>query len=100
MCPEGINSRAKIRKKRNMHASLRPSVRYIEFILLLGALLCFVCFASRVIYKDLFAQMGCVQLQVHFCCPKIFVPQHVLYGAQVGTALQQVGGKTVAECMR
>lgn len=45
----------------------------------------------------LFAQMGCVHVHVYLRRGKALVSEHVLYGTQIGTSLEQMCGKTVAE---
>lgn len=55
--------------------------------------------APWMVSENLLAQMCGIQMHVYFRCAKVFVPKHLLYCTQVGTALNQMGGKTVTERM-
>ena len=55
--------------------------------------------AWMVLY-DLATQHLAVNMGVNFCCSYAFMAHHALDGAQVSAALEQVGGKRVAEGMR
>ena len=46
---------------------------------------------------ELLTEVVAVDVRVDFCGGDVFVSQHLLYGAQVGTAFQQVGGEAVAK---
>ena len=50
--------------------------------------------APWMVSENLLAQMCGIQMHVYFRCAKVFVPKHLLYCTQVGTALNQMGGKT------
>jgi hypothetical protein len=41
-----------------------------------------------------------VQVGIDLCSGNTFMAQHFLYGAQVGTAFNQMGGKRMPERMR
>lgn len=45
-------------------------------------------------------QMSTVQMDIDFGSGYILMPEHHLYGSQVGSAFQKMGGKTMAECVR
>jgi len=47
----------------------------------------------RMILNNRAFQILPVQVRVNLCCGNAFMAQHFLYGAQVGAALYQVGGK-------
>ena len=49
------------------------------------------------VLQNLFAEEALIQVGIDFRRRDALVPQHHLYGSQVGAALQQVGGKGVAE---
>jgi hypothetical protein len=44
-----------------------------------------------------FLEEGTVDVRVYFCGEDGYVPEHLLYGPQVGTAFKQVRGKGVPE---
>ena len=52
---------------------------------------------AGVVLEDFVAQAGAVDVDVDLGCGDALVTQHLLDGAQVGTALEQVGGETVAQ---
>ena len=52
---------------------------------------------AGVVLQDFVAQAGAVDVDVYFGGGDALVAQHLLDGAQVGTALEQVGGKAVAQ---
>lgn len=43
--------------------------------------------------QDFFAQTGVVYLGIYLCGTKVFMAQHALYGAKVGSAFKQVRGE-------
>ena len=50
--------------------------------------------------QDFLAQRVRVYVGVYLGCTYAFVPQHALYGAQVGSAFKQGCGKAVAQRVR
>ena len=52
---------------------------------------------SRKVLQNLIPKKAAINVGIDFGCTDAFVSQHGLNGAQVGSALQQVGGKTVSE---
>ena len=57
-------------------------------------------YVSWVMLQNLFSQMRAVYMHIDFRCADVFVPEHGLDGSEVGSPLQQMGGKTVSESMR
>ena len=55
---------------------------------------------AGVVGKDFVAQARAVDVDVDLGGGDALVPQHLLDGAQVGTTLEQMGGKTVAQGVR
>lgn len=55
---------------------------------------------ARMMLQDLFAQVLTVDMGVDLCGGDTLMAKHGLNGAEVGTSLQQVRGKGVAEGMR
>ena len=49
------------------------------------------------VFDNLTAQEVLVEVEVDFGSGNAFVPQHLLYGTQVGTILEQVRGKGVSQ---
>lgn len=52
---------------------------------------------SRKVLQNLIPKKAAINVGIDFGCTDAFVSQHGLNGAQVGSALQQVGGKAVPE---
>ena len=52
---------------------------------------------SRKVLQNLISKKAAINVGIDFGCTDTFVSQHSLDGAQVGSALQQVGGKAVSE---
>ena len=52
------------------------------------------------VHDNLLAQTCAVYVCVNLSCRYAFVSQHRLNDTQIGTALEQMGGKGVAECVR
>ena len=52
---------------------------------------------AGVVLQNFLAQVAAVQMHIDFCGAYVFVAEHGLYATEVGTSLQQMGGKTVAE---
>ena len=52
---------------------------------------------SRKVLQNLISKKAAINVGIDFGSTNAFVPQHGLNGAQVGSALQQVGGKAVSE---
>lgn len=52
---------------------------------------------AGMVLQDFLAQMAAVQMHVDFGGADVFVAEHGLDGAEVGSALEQMGGKAVAE---
>ena len=52
---------------------------------------------SRKVLQNLISKKAAINVGIDFGSTNAFVPQHGLDGAQVGSALQQVGGKAVSE---
>ena len=55
---------------------------------------------AGVVLEDFVAEAGAVDVDVDFGGSDAFVAQHLLDGTQVGSAFEQVGGKTVAQSVR
>ena len=51
-------------------------------------------------FEDFLTKVGAVDMHIYLGSGDLLVTQHGLDGAQVGTALEEVGGKAVAEGMR
>ena len=66
----------------------------------MNSLLFAVFYIARVVFYDFATQHIAVYMCVNFCCCNGFVSQHTLYGAEVGTPFQKMGGKGVAKGMR
>ena len=45
-------------------------------------------------------QVRAVNVHVYFRCSDLFVTEHFLYGAQVGTAFKEMGGEAMAKGVR
>ena len=52
---------------------------------------------SRKMLQNLIPKKAAINVGIDFGCTDAFVSQHGLNGAQIGSALQQVGGKAVSE---
>lgn len=52
---------------------------------------------AGVVLEDFVAQAGSVDMNIDFGSGNALVAQHLLDGSQVGAALEQVGGETVAQ---
>ena len=52
---------------------------------------------AGMVLQDFLAQMAAVQMHVDFGGADVFVAEHGLDGAEVASALEQMGGKAVAE---
>ena len=50
---------------------------------------------AGMVFQDFLAQMAAVQMHVDFGGADVFVAEHGLDGAEVGSALEQMGGKGV-----
>ena len=55
---------------------------------------------AGVVAEDFVAQAGAVDVDVDFGGGNVLVAEHLLNGAQVSTTLEQMCGKTVAQCVR
>lgn len=67
--------------------------RLILFILFCGNV-------SWVMVQNFLAQSVRVYVCINLGCAYALVSEHALYGAQVGSAFKQGGGKAVAQCVR
>ena len=54
---------------------------------------------ARVVQKHFLSQGSHIDMGVYLCGTDMFVSKHALYGSQVGSSLEQRGGKRVAEGM-
>jgi len=52
---------------------------------------------AGMVEEDFLAEVGCVDVEVDFGSGDAFVAHHLLDGAQVGSAFEQMGGEGVAE---
>lgn len=73
-------------------------MRRDESALVRNAVLRFL--ASRVKLRNLILEESVVKVRVNLRCGDLGVTKHFLNRPQIGTALNQVGGKTVPERMR
>ena len=48
-------------------------------------------------FQYFFSQMCPVYMHIDFCGGDVLMPQHHLYGTQVGSSFQQMCGKTMSE---
>lgn len=58
-----------------------------------------VFYVARVMFYDFTAKHVAVDVRVNFGCRYGFMSQHTLYGPQVCSSFEQVGGERVAEGM-
>lgn len=62
----------------------------------MNPLLFAVFYVTGMMFYDFTAQSVAVDMRVNFCCSDGLVAEHTLYGAEVGSSFDQVGGKRVA----
>ena len=65
-----------------------------------GALFPLLFHVAWVVVENLFAQGGRVDMRIDFGCSNVFMTEHRLNGAQVGSAFQKGRSKRVTERVR
>ena len=73
------------------------SVQIYRIFLKYKNIIPFLFSVSRLVVEDFFAEVGGVEVGVYLGGYQVFVAEHHLYYAQVGSAFEQMCGKGVAE---